>query len=238
MTRQLVRYLVAIIVAMVVGQITQILTAIFIDIIVGHEVTGGRWSLNIANVILVCIQGCAVGLIAGAIARKRGPLISAISIFLPLLIFLLIAGIKNQDMSDYSASTYDTKPALWIWIALVPAMICGHLSAKIVRNEKLLINSASFYGMASYLCLFAFHLYTTYTAYELAGLAAAAVTLATPPLSDAFWLINIWKSTGVFLNIFTLRLPAVIGAIIFGGIFVGVIGWIEGHTKKSLQMPK
>jgi hypothetical protein len=227
MTQQLLRYLVAIIVAIVVGQITQILAAIFIDIIVGHEVTGVRWSLNIENVILVCIQGAAVGIIAGAVAGRRGILISAIAIFLPLQIFILLEVIKNRDMSDYIASVYDTKPALWMWIALIPAMICGHFAVKLVQNKQLLSMSASVYGGVSYLSLVAFHLYTTYTAYTLAGLVIAFVTLVTPPLSDIFWLIRIWNLTGDFFNLFSFRLLAVIGAIVFAGIFVGLVGIIE-----------
>jgi hypothetical protein len=136
------RYIVAILIAVIVGQIVQIAAALIIDAIVGHEVTGGRWPPNVENVIVACIQGAAVGIIAGAIARKRGILISAIAIFLPLEIFALLELIKNRDMSDYIASVYDTKPALWIWIALVPAMICGHSSARLTQNKQLLSASA------------------------------------------------------------------------------------------------
>jgi hypothetical protein len=232
MTQQLARYVVAIIVAIVIGQIVTILAATFIDLIMGHEVTGGRWPLNIENVIVACIQGAAVGVIAGAIARKRGKLISAIAIFLPLQIFILLEIIKNQDMSDYIASMYDTELSLWVWIALLPAMICGHFSVKLVQNKQLLSTAASVYGGVSYLSLVAFHLYTTYAAFTLAGVVAALITLATPPLSDIFWLIRIWYLTGDFINLLSLRLLGVIGAIVFAGIFLGLIGIIERRTTK------
>jgi hypothetical protein len=188
--------------------------------------------LNVENVIVVCTQGAGVGIIAGAIGRRRGALVSAIAIFLPLQIFIALEIIRNRDMSDYIASIYDTKPALWMWIALLPAMICGHFSVKMAQSKTLLSTLASTYGTASCACLIAFHLYTTYTAYELAGSFFTLVTLVTPPSSDVFWLITIWKSTGLFLNIFTLRLLAVIGVIIFGGIFIGMVGLIERVTAK------
>jgi hypothetical protein len=47
------RFIVAITVAPIVGEIAAIPAAFFIDIVAGDDVTGGRWPLNIANVLLV-----------------------------------------------------------------------------------------------------------------------------------------------------------------------------------------
>ena len=100
------------------------------------------------------------------------------------------------------------------------------------QTKQLLSTAAAVYVGFSYLCLVAFHLYTTYIAYTV-DLVAALITLATPPLSDIFWLIRIWYLTGDFLNPLSLRLLAVIGAIVFGGILVGLIGLIERRTVKN-----
>jgi hypothetical protein len=137
-TRQFVRYIVAILIANLAGLIVQVVAAAFIDIVVGYEVTGDRWSLNVPNVIVMCIVGATVGCFAGAIARKRGMLISAIAVFLPLEDFVLLALIKNRDMSDYIETIFDTKRALWACVALIPAMICGHFSSKVARQQQLL----------------------------------------------------------------------------------------------------
>jgi len=127
---QFIRYVIAILAAVIIGQVVQVAAAIFSDLMAGAEVTGGRWSLNVANVAVICVQGAAVGCVAGAIARKRGILISAVAVLLPLIIFVLIELIENRDFSNYIATEYDTNPALWTWIALIPAMICGHFSAR------------------------------------------------------------------------------------------------------------
>lgn len=79
--QQIIRYIVAILIAVLVGQIVQDFVAVFIDIMVGHEATGGRWTLDVADVILIIIQVAAVGCVAGAIAKKRAILISAIAVF-------------------------------------------------------------------------------------------------------------------------------------------------------------
>lgn len=119
---QFIRYVIAVLAAVIIGQVVQVAAAIFTDLMAGAEVTGGRWSLNVANVAVICVQGAAVGGVAGAIARKRAILISAIAIFLPLIAFVLVELIENRDFSNYIATEYDTNPALWTWVALIPAM--------------------------------------------------------------------------------------------------------------------
>jgi uncharacterized membrane protein (GlpM family) len=136
-TRQFVRYIVAILIANLAGLLVQVAAAAFVDLVLGYEFTGG-WSLNAPNVIVMCIVGATVGCIAGAIARKRGMLISAIAVFFPLEDLVLLALIKNRDMSDYIETIFDTKRALWACVALIPAMICGHFSSKVARQRQLL----------------------------------------------------------------------------------------------------
>jgi hypothetical protein len=131
LARQFVRYIAAILIAIVAGQIVQVVGAAFIDIVLGYEVTGGGWSVNLANVIVICVEGAAVGCVAGAIAQKRGMLISAIAIFVPLETletFVLVELIKNRDISDQITlpTIYEFEPTLWTWIALIPAMISAH----------------------------------------------------------------------------------------------------------------
>jgi hypothetical protein len=72
-----------------VGEVVQVAAAGFIDLLVGHEVTGGQWSLNIPNVIVKIIVGAAIGSAAGAIAKKRGMLLAAIAALLPLKLSLI-----------------------------------------------------------------------------------------------------------------------------------------------------
>jgi hypothetical protein len=134
--RKFVRYIVAIGIAIIVGQIAQVSAAVFIDVIRGHEVTPGRWTFYAANAIVILIQGAAVGSAAGAIAKKHGMLISGIAILLPLVIFGLLELIGNQTFYDYIATIYDTNPALWGWIALIPAMGCGHLFSKLAQQRQ------------------------------------------------------------------------------------------------------
>jgi len=112
-TRQFVRYIVAILIAILAGLMVQVLAAAFIDGVLGYEV-GGRWSLNVQNAIVIFLHGAAVGCVAGAIAKKRGVLISAIAAVI-------------WDI-------FDPPPELWAWIEVIPAMICGHFSTKIARQ--------------------------------------------------------------------------------------------------------
>jgi hypothetical protein len=134
--RQFVRYTAAIVTAIIVGQIAQVSAAVLIDVIRGHEITAGRWTFYAANAIVIFIQGATVGCVAGGIAKEHGMLISGIAVFLPLMIFVLMELMGNHAMFDYIATIYDTNPALWGWIGLIPAMICGHIVSKLVPLAK------------------------------------------------------------------------------------------------------
>jgi len=231
---QVFRYIVAILVAFLVGQIVQAVVAIFIDIMVGSEVTAGRWPLNAANIILICIQGATVGFVAGAIAKKRGMLISAIAVFFPILALSLLEVIENRDMSEYIATIYDTKPALWAWVALIPATISGHFFSKAARQHEILPAASIVYVICCFVGATAFHFYTAYVAYDFYGGMAAFVTFAAPLLSELYWFINVWHSTGIFLNDYTIRLLACVVMLIFGGAALGVLGLIDKRSKSKM----
>jgi hypothetical protein len=227
--QQFALYVAAVLIAPIVGELVAVPVAVFMDFIAGAEVTGGRWSLNIANVLLACIRGSIIGCVAGTIAKKRPKLISALATFALLELFIAMEIITNRDMSEYLATRYDTKPALWAWIALFPAMISGHFAAKVAQQSRWVL--AQTLGMIILIGGFniglgIIHLCTTYAAYEISGAMAAFIAFGTPAISELYWFITIWKSTGMFLNLYTLQLLAcglfILVAVVVGGTVGGL----------------
>lgn len=127
--RQTGRAILAVVAGVIIGQISQVPLAYLLDFIYQSDVTAGRWAWNSANVILTCLVGGITGYSTGRIAKRRGKLLAAIAQFTPLCILVASELIKNVDMSGYSALRYDTDPALWVWIGLIPAVIGGHFGA-------------------------------------------------------------------------------------------------------------
>ena len=124
------RLIAAIVVAAIVGEIVAPPIAVLIDIIAGAEVTGGRWSVNLGNIVLLSLKGWIVGAVAGSIARRRGILVGALAVFLPLEVLMTTEVIMNRDMSDYMATHYDRHPSFSVWTSLFPAMLGGYFAAK------------------------------------------------------------------------------------------------------------
>jgi len=214
------RFVAAIIVAPIVGELAAIPAAFFIDIVVGAEVTGGRWPLNVPNVVLVCFKGLVVGCVAGLIAKKRGMLVAALANFLPLQVFIVGTLIINLDPTEYLKTIYDTHPSLWTWIGLVPAMVAGHFAARTAQQGVWILFQAVgavFMFWVGPIAAAAIHLYTTYVAYQTSGVLAALLTFGMPPLSELYWLVSIWYATGAFFNLYTLRILAL--------RFLWLIGW-------------
>ena len=219
------RYIAAIIIASLAGEIVAVPAATFIDIVAGAEVTGGRWPLTLANVILVCFKGSVIGCIGGAIAKKRGMLVAALAAFLPLGVFVAIELIQNRDMSEYIEMTSDTKPALWVWVALLPAMISGYLTAKAVQargRAYAFFVVGGIFLVAANIGASAFHLYTVFIAYRSSGGVSAFLTLGMPPLSEIYWFINIWRETDTFFNLYALRLIALLSLYLIGGVLFAI----------------
>lgn len=119
----------SIFVGLIAGQAIQILLAFGLDAAYGNSVTAGRWTFNSANVILTCVVALVTGFTIGRMAKARGKLLAAIANFLPLFFFLTLSVVINRDSSEHIAKNYDTQPALWVWIGLLPAIIGGHFGA-------------------------------------------------------------------------------------------------------------
>jgi hypothetical protein len=230
------RFIGSLIVAPVVGEAAAVPIAFFIDIVVGAEVTGGRWPLTIANVIVVCAKALVVGCVAGSITKRLGWLVAALATFMPLEVFVALELIRNRDYSDFLRAYYDTAPSVWVWIGLIPAMVSGHFAAKIAQRGKGLVAQGLGYiflwaaGVGS----FVIHLYTTYVAYQASGLVGAILTFSMPPISEIYLFATIWYSTGTFLNLYTLRLLAWASLILLGALLLG-IGALLGNSKPAQQ---
>jgi hypothetical protein len=124
---QFVRYPIAIVAGAILGEVASLPVAVFLDIVSGYDATGGRCPLTAPNVILACVKGLITGYSAGWIAKKRGKLVGAASNFLVLTSFVVFSIAINTDLMGLVEAKLDTKPALWVWIALIPAIIGGDL---------------------------------------------------------------------------------------------------------------
>ena len=210
----------AVVVGFVVGQIVQSPLAILLDLIWQNEVTGGRWPLNLPNVVLICWVGLIGGFSTGWIAGQRGKLLGAFTIFLPLCVLITVMLIKNVDPTEYVERIYDTKPALWIWIALVPGVVGGHFGA--LDGKRYFHQAARFCGIG-FLWLAGigfsfFHLYTGFIAFEIAGLLAAVITLAFPFVAELYWGWRICNDGGHSLNHYTSLILLLMVFLVIAGI--------------------
>jgi len=213
------RAILAVIAGALVGQLAQVPLALLLDLIYRGDVTAGRWPLNSANVILVSLVGLLTGLSAGWIAGKRGKLVAAVAQFLPLFAFVTFEMVRNVDLTTYVAQQYETKPALWTWIGLIPAIIGGHYGAS--KGRQMLSFLAG--GLAGSVMVLssisglALHGYTCIVAYEASGLGAAVLTFMLPPASEVYWFVRIWDENGVFWNSYSLAVAAWVALLAVGG---------------------
>ncbi len=134
----------------VIGQIAQVPLAFLLDVVWQNDVTGGRWPFSLPNVLLACVVGLLAGFSTGWIAGRRGKLLSAIGIFLPFWLLLTVTVMKNVDPTEYFEQMYDTRPALWVWIALVPGIVGGHFGA---LDGKRYFNRTAFFCGVGFLWL-------------------------------------------------------------------------------------
>ena len=223
----------AVIGGVVTGQIAQVPMAVLLDLVWQNDVTGGRWPFTPPNLLLACMVGLIAGFSTGWIAGRRGKLLGGVGIFLPLWVLLTVAVMKNVDPTDYFEQMYDTRPALWAWIALVPGIIGGHFGA---RDGKRYFNRAAYICGVGFLWLAGigfslFHLYTVFIAFEIAGLMAAMITLSFPFVAELYWLWRSWNDSGHFLNNYTSLVLMLITFLIVSGIggitFEKTKNWIE-----------
>lgn len=217
------------------GEIAQVVFALLLDLVWEHDVTGGRWPLTLPNVLVTCLAGVVTGFTVGWVAGKRGKLLAALATFLPLLLFTTFFLVKNQDPTAYFQRAYDTKPALWVWIALIPSIVGGHFGS---LNGKRYFNRASAFCGVGFLWLAytgfgLFHLYTTFIVFEMAGFINAVITFFFPVISELYWLWHIWRLSGHFFNHYTsLALLLIVFALISAVASVVAVRtekWGEGN---------
>ena len=231
-----VRAPLAAIAGLLVGEVTQIVLALVVDLIWQHDVTGGRWPLTFPNVLLTCLTGLITGFTAGWVAGKHGKLLAAVATFLPLVLFTIFILIKNEDPTAYFQRAYDTRPALWVWIALIPSIIGGHFGSR--DGKRYFHNTSTFCGVGflwlGYTGFGLFHLYTAFIAFEMAGFISAVITLGFPLGSELYWFWHIWHETGQLFNRYTsLGLLLVIFFVI-----AGVAGVASATTEKWIEEPE
>ncbi len=123
--RKVVRFLLAVVGGCLLGNVVGIVAGMGIDASYGAQVTGGRWPLTWPNVLYAIMQGVFVGFVAGFIAQKRGKLVGALAQVFLLVFFVGLSLALNRDLFGAMQAKTDTKPALWVWIGLIPAIFGG-----------------------------------------------------------------------------------------------------------------
>jgi len=68
------------------------------------------------------------------------------------------------------------------------------------------------------------HAWTVIIAYSVKGFFVAVITLAFPVLSEIYWGYNIWDTSGVFLNLYTIALLTYVGLWILMWVLMFVFG--------------
>ncbi len=232
---QLIRYPLAVVAGSFSGEAFSIPVAVTLDAAFGHEATGGRWPFTAANVILVCIKGLMTGYAAGWFSGKRGKLVGALAAFFTLFFYIAFSIVVNRDYTAYMDANYDTKPALWNWIALIPAIIGGHLGVKHGgRGMSYLATGLGMLGMYSaYIGCTALHVYTIVMAYRISGIFGAIMTFGTPPLAEFYWLVASWRGTGVFINLYSMYFLLLGGLFLLSGLLLGTGAFLQ---KKYAQV--
>lgn len=86
----------------------------------------------------------------------------------------------------------------------------------------------SIVGSVGNIAAFAFHLYTTYLAYQ-ASLFDAMLTLSTPVISEMYWFFRIWCGTGEFINRYSVMF------FITGALVLLSITFISLRLKREIE---
>ena len=188
----------AIVGGFVLGQIAQIILALLIDFVWQANVTAGRWPFTLPNILLACLAGYSTGFGAGWFAGRHGKVIGAAVITLPLLLTIVFFVVVNVDPTAYFESKFESAPAVWTWVGLVPGVIGGHFGAVCRRRypgqTALLCSVSVLY--ATYLGSFLLHFYTVLVAFKAAGPFAALVSFFTPFFAEIYWSWRIWRDGG------------------------------------------
>jgi hypothetical protein len=232
---QFVRYTLAVVAGAITGEVLSIPIALLLDFVFGANATGGRWPLTTANVTLECVKGLATGYSASWIAGNRGKLIGALANFFLLFCIIVISLAINRDILYNYGDNYDTKPALWVWIGLLPAIVGGHLGVKFgTKGISYLAATLGFVGLwGSYVGGAVFHIYTINVAYGASGLAAAVIASGTPPFSEAYWFIEAWRLTGTVFNSYSIYAIALLASLLFGFLLLGASAWLDRSPSQT-----
>jgi len=142
----------------------------------------------------------------------------------------------NVDPTKYFEQMYDTKPALWVWVALIPGIVGGHFGA---LDGKRYFNRAALFCDTGFLWLAGigfslFHIYTAFIAFEAAGFIAAIITISFPFVAELYWGGRIWNESGRFLNHY---ISLILMLVVF--LFIaGMASIAYEKTKKWLESTK
>jgi lipopolysaccharide export LptBFGC system permease protein LptF len=132
---RVLRYPVAILIAVTTGVLFSLLFEIAVTMMLRGVVAPSKTLKLILSVVECVASGFYVGFLAGLIAGRRGKLIAAIADFLPLTLLILISLALNRDLLQARASGMSLTD--WTWLALVPAVLGGHLATRTKRPDLL-----------------------------------------------------------------------------------------------------
>lgn len=134
---RILRFVLAVVGGCLLGNAIAIVAGMGIDASYGAQVTGGRWPFTWPNVLYAIIQGLFIGFFAGFIARKRGKLVAALAQVLLLAFFVALSLVLNRDLIRGIGAEYETAPALWMWIGLIPAIGGGAFGERVANNPEI-----------------------------------------------------------------------------------------------------
>jgi len=132
--RRAFTFVLAIIAGCILGNTTAVFVGMGIDLSYGEPVTGGEWKVSLANVLYAVLMGVLVGFFAGLIARHKGWLAGVLAQFLPLTFVIGLGLVWNRVPVVFDQ--YESHPALWTWIGLIPAAIGGYGGQALRDNEE------------------------------------------------------------------------------------------------------
>lgn len=225
--RQWLRYILAIVVSPFVAEIIGFPFAIALDVAWGQDITAGVWAFTIPNIILVIIKASLLGLVAGWISGAHGKLVAAIANFFPLIAVLIISIALNRDFLGSVPTA--TKPALWTWLGVIPALIAGGYAVKHARNSvgPIFVLIGSSMGFVVPFGAVAFHVYTVITAYQLSGFGSAIIAFIFPILSELWYSWKIWGIAETFWNVYTLRFVLLVGWSIAAFVVLAIGNYLQ-----------
>jgi hypothetical protein len=219
-----VRYPLAVVAGAILGEVISLPVGVLLDIAFGHHATGGRWPLTIPNVILACAKGFITGYSAGWISKERGKLIGAFSGLFPFVCLIIFAIAVNRDFT-----------VLWVWIALISAILGGHLGVEHgAVGVSYLASGMGFVSLTGfYTGCVALHVYTIVMAYHLSGLFSATITLAFPVISQLYWFVYSWRASGAFIDGYSIYFPILAVLLAFSVLMFGASALMNRKTSRE-----